>query len=184
MTTAQLKTLHTMFSRLKKLRPEIYDDAWLRLCVRNAGQVKPDCTGHVSTKSLTNVGLENVLAIIEQELERGGEQPGEYWRDTVSRRRGFATRRQLHAIAELAPQVPYPLEKLCLKFSDGRNALPEKLTPGQAQKLIEMMKEVAARSARKMPAGVEEGGTSTGETAGSKAECITVPSKEQDDSSH
>jgi hypothetical protein len=145
MTPTQLKTLHATFARLKALRPDIYDDAWLRLAVRNAGQVMPDCTGHVSTKSLTNTGMENVMAIIEQRLDEQHQAPGTYWRDTVARRTGYASRRQVHAIHELAPAVPYPLESICLKFSDGRHRAPEKLTPDQAQKLIEMMKNVASR---------------------------------------
>lgn len=55
---------------------------------------------------------------------------------------------------------------MCLKFSNGNSAEPAKLTMNQAQKLIEMLKGAAARCARKMPAGVDEGGASTGDTAG------------------
>jgi len=174
MTPTQLKTLHSTFARLKALRPDVYDDAWLRLAVRNAGHVKPDCTGHVSTKSLSNIGMENVMAIIEQRLDEQHQAPGTYWRDTVARRTGLASRPQVKAIRELAAQSPYPLDNSCMKFSDGRHTEPERLTPIQAQKLIEMLKDVAAR-AQKWPAGVEEGGTSTGIPRASNLKNTTPP---------
>jgi hypothetical protein len=171
MTPLQLRTLHTMYSALKKLRPDIYDDDWLRLLVRNAGNVKPDDTGHVSTKNLDNVGLENVLAVIEQRLHECNAAPGHRWRDAVSMRSGYATSRQVWSIKQLAPQQRYDLRAMCLKFSDGRAEIPERLTPAQAHKMVEFLKSAIARyprnpSAEKMPAGVDEGGASTGDTAG------------------
>jgi hypothetical protein len=53
----------------------------------------------------------------------------------------------VHRVEILSRQVRYCLPAMCEKFSGGRTQIPEKLTPGEAYKLIEMFTAVIRREA-------------------------------------
>lgn len=161
MTPLQIKSLHVALGQVKKLRPEIYDDAWWRMVLRNIGHVRPDSAGHVSAKALSHAGFEDVMAFLETHGFRDPAGPETRWRDIARRRLGFASSRQVKALRDLAGLQRYDLRAACLRMSDGAADAPERLTPCQAHKLIEMFKSVVARDAKK-PAGAEEGGASAG----------------------
>lgn len=144
MTPLQLKTLHAALGRLTRHRPDAYGRAWLDLAMRNVG-AEPDGDGRVSSKSLTNRQLEDVMALIEQAQDDEGFRPGSYWRDTVARRRGLASRPQARALRRLAALTRYDLAALCRRVSDGAAVCPERLTPRQAYQLTEALKDITAR---------------------------------------
>lgn len=169
LTRLQLQTIQIARREVAKLSNGHFTEEMFRSLLRLQGDVRPDETGHVSSKNLTNAGFDKVMAWMEENGFRD-RLPGRgetYWRDRCGYRTGYCTPRQVHEIQLLAPQQKYDLRAMCLKFSNGHSAEPAKLTMNQAQKLIEMLKDAAARCAEKMPAGVDEGGASTGDTAGS-----------------
>jgi hypothetical protein len=128
MTPAQIKILRTAVSRLG------IEDGEYRLILRNLGHVD-SCT------RLTPEGFEDVMA----HLEKRGFPAGHYWRNKVENRGNFADSRQAWLIRKLAESSPYPLAALCKKFSAERTGEPSKLTPSEANRLVEMLKASNAR---------------------------------------
>lgn len=118
------------------------DDADYRLVLRNLGNVGGE---RPSTKDLTQRGFEEVMAYF---AGVGAKVPGDpqHWLDKSQYRGNYADSRQVHLIQQLASRQQYSLDALCRKFSGNRAEHPSKLRPGEAHKLIEMLKNVVERT--------------------------------------
>lgn len=116
------------------------NDAQYRLLLLNVAGVE-SCT------KLDNRGVENVLAVLEALGFDGHVNGPTYWQEKAASRGERAGERMVHLIEQLAPGVPYPLGALVRKQSAGRTDVAADLRPGEAWKLIEMLKAAAARSA-------------------------------------
>jgi hypothetical protein len=142
MTTLQLKALHVAAGQLRKLRPDVFDDAWYRLVLVNVGNVRTMPGEKPSSKALTNAGFELVMAFMEESGFR--DSRGEaYWRSRLPH--GKASTRQVWQIHRLGNQQRYAIAGLCEQFSGGRTRHAEKLTPFEAVKLVEMLKQAVRR---------------------------------------
>jgi hypothetical protein len=119
------------------------EDAQYRTVLRNAAGVE-------TSKDLTQQAFEDVMAVLEDSGFQDPSDP-ERWRRKVEQRGSRPTARQLFLIRQVAPQQRYTLEALCQRFSAGRTDRPERLTPREAWKLIEMLKAAAAREANGPP---------------------------------
>lgn len=131
-TLSQIKTIQ-LGRRLCGL-----SDAQYRMLLRNVGGVD-------SSKELDSAGVEDVLAVMEDSGFDSHPSGPTYWRDKVRRRGHECGERAVHKIEELSRLQRYPLQRLCELFSNQRTSEPAKLTPGEAWKLIEMLKAAVAR---------------------------------------
>lgn len=101
--------------------------------------------GVESSKELSNVGVEDVMAVMEGMGFASHPQGPAYWRNKVSARGTFTNARMVHKINELAGQQRYELSAQVSKFSGGRSERPEDLRPHEAWALIEMLKAAVKR---------------------------------------
>ena len=116
------------------------NDAQYRLLLWNVAGVE-------SSKALDSRGVENVLAVMEASGFDGHAGGPTYWQDKAASRGERAGERMGRLIEQLAAGVPYALGGLVRKFTAGRTDDPAAMRPGEAWKLIEMLKAAAARSA-------------------------------------
>lgn len=154
MTNEQIKLIHVA-ARQVGLIDQDGDAARYRLMLSNVGGVE-------SSKQLTNEGLEDCMALMEdmgfsmqreRQIERasfmgvkGSIRPqSTYWRDRVARRSRFANSRMVWKILELAKEQRYELAAMCRRTSEGRVDDPEQLTPREAWNLIEGFKAIMDR---------------------------------------
>lgn len=114
------------------------EDPEYRLLLRNVAKVD-------SSKDLSQIGFEDVMAT----LEDVAESDNYYWREIVESRGDRCTSRAAFLIKQLAGQPGGDrygnLATLCHAHSEGRVMIPDKLTPAEARKLIEMLKAVVGR---------------------------------------
>lgn len=161
-TPKQIQVVQTARRRLQ------LDDADFRELLRKVGSVRPDETGHVSCKALTQKGFEAVMAHLERmgfKMRPG--QGGGYWRERQFRRRLLCSDREAHLIRELAGrQERYPLGALCRRHSGGHTDQPEQLTAKQAHGLIEALKQINARERRGQGSSAAPGKEAAGTDAG------------------
>lgn len=142
----QVQTLQIARRQVEKLSQGVFDESAWRIALRNVGKVKPDRTGHVSSKALDQAGFEAMMSFLEGMGYRRDSGNQTHWRNRNSQRTGFATTRQVYALRQLAAaDSRYDLGAMCLRASNGRHDQPEKLTPGQARNLIEAYKSIAQR---------------------------------------
>ena len=120
MTSQQLRTVNMAASWAKKNVPD-FDDAQWRLVLRNIGQVQADGDGHVSSKALSNSGMEQVMAWFESVgYRQGGSEPG-YWTAKAARYSRYqVTDREIRMIEELASQQPYELAGIIGRLTNHR----------------------------------------------------------------
>lgn len=117
------------------------NDAQYRMLLLNVAGIE-------SSTKLDNAGVEDVLATME-DLGFDSHPAGKtYWRDKVKRRGSECGERAVYKIRVLAQQQRYDLAALCLQFSHGRADDVTQLTPGEAWKLIEMLKAAVEREAQ------------------------------------
>jgi hypothetical protein len=138
MTPKQLQLIHTAARSLG------IEEGEYRLILLNIGHVH-------SSKDLTQVGLEDVMAHFEERgfrQNRCGRIHPFYWRQIRDNRIAFADSRQVHMIGALHAELEqgYTLEGLCMRHTHGRTDRPEKLTPREASNLIEALKAMKARA--------------------------------------
>ncbi|MGN6727776.1 MAG: phage protein GemA/Gp16 family protein [Tepidisphaeraceae bacterium] len=142
MTKNQLILVHQAKRELQQTRG--LDDAWYRDVLKIAG-------GVLSSKELSNAGFERVMGSFEgmgfrDSEQKAGRRSETYWRDCSNRRERFASTQQVHDIQARWQLIKgYTLTGLCKRFSHGRTEQPSKLTPYEAQQLVEMLKAVAVR---------------------------------------
>ncbi len=142
MTPQQLKLIHVA-RRATGMSEEDY-----RTGLRSIAHVE-------SSKNLTNIGFEDMLAWFESCGFRDTQHHAHFWRDIVDRRSSFANSRQLHEIARLysalstqhsALGLPvYTLASLVEHQCNDRTHEPSKLTPAEANNLIEAIKAIKNR---------------------------------------
>src|SRR5688572_22326993 len=85
--------------------------------------------GVASCKDLDNAGVEDVMAVLEDQGFDGHPGGKTYWRDKVRARGSRANARQVHLIERLAGQQRYSVPQLCERFSAGRTCTVEGLLP-------------------------------------------------------
>jgi hypothetical protein len=117
------------------------------LNIEQASMVLRNTAGVESTTQLDNVGVEDVMAVLEELLEEQGQEchysGPRYWRSRSDRR--FVSSRMVHRIEQLAANVDYDLGGLCERFSRsgqfpaGRTRAVRKLTGLEAWRLAEML---------------------------------------------
>jgi hypothetical protein len=147
-TGKQIQIVQIARRQVEKLSGGVFDDAAYQLALANC-DVAPGPDGRRSSKSLTQAGFEKYMAIMESMgFRQRAEGDDQHWRTRNSRRTGFATSRQVYVIREHAKRdTRYPLYALCRRVSNDQHNEPEKLTVGQARKLIEAMKSITSREA-------------------------------------
>jgi phage gp16-like protein len=136
LSNLQYRTVHIAAKQLG-----LNDDQY-RMVLRNVADVE-------SATVLDNVTFEQVMATFEEQGYRDPNKPGDYWRSKLNSRSRFANERLVRRVEILSRQVRYCLPAMCEQFSNGRTQIPEKLTPGEAYKLIEMFTAVIKREAIK-----------------------------------
>jgi len=144
-TRHQLQLLQIARRQVERASNGVFDEQAWRIALRNAGGVKPDQTGQVSSKSLDQAGFERVMDLLESMGFREKDKPADYWRSRCSVRTGLASTRQVREIYRLADGGRYTLPSMCLRASNNTHQTPEQLTPQQAHKLIEALKAVTKR---------------------------------------
>jgi len=93
----------------------------------------------------SQAAFEDAMAIMESMGFRNGGNPT-YWQDRVTNRVGTGGSRMVFKIRKLHEQHDrYPLESLCLRFSNQRTDQVTKLYPREAWNLIEMLKDAIER---------------------------------------
>jgi hypothetical protein len=159
MTRDQLKLIHIAAHQVGLIVGK--DDARYRLLLKNAAGVE-------SAKDLSNAQFEDVMAVLEDlgfSKERGwamdrssfsasggsaSRVQSSYWRDKVAARGSQANARMVWKIRDLLKtEHRYEARALCRRMSQGRTDEVDKLTPREAWNLIEMLKEVEQREARR-----------------------------------
>jgi hypothetical protein len=133
-TTSQIKIIQLGKKLLDLTEPQY------RMLLHNVAGVE-------SCKDLNNVGVEDVMAVMEGMGFDSHPSGATYWRDKVSARGTFANARMVHKIHALAPLQRYDLGAQVMKFTGGRSERPEHLRPHEAWALIEMLKAAGAREA-------------------------------------
>ena len=131
-TALEMKLIHVAY------RQAGLDEAQYRMVLRNVAGVD-------SAKSLSQVDLENVMAVFEDGGFRHAGKPADCWRAVVARRGSWCGERQVYLIEELAKEQPYDLAGMCRRFSGDRASRPDKLYPREASKLIEALKAICWR---------------------------------------
>ncbi len=126
----------------------------LHLAVRQAGleeehyrMILRNVAGVESSKELTQVDLENVMAVLEDSGFRHVGKPEDYWRSKVAMRGSICGERMVKKIEELAAGQKYDLAGLCRRVSEDRVARVDKLRPREAYRLIEALKAIVQRAA-------------------------------------
>jgi hypothetical protein len=134
-TAKQSKLIHMACNRAG------LDDAQYRVLLHNTARV-------ASSKDLDQRGFEDVMAVLEDYENRGGDTGGNtYWRDKVATRGTRNNERMLHLIRELAVNQRYDLAAMCQRFSRGRTDQADQLNSREQWKLIEMLKAAVNRDA-------------------------------------
>ena len=141
----QVKIIQIAKRKVEKLSQGVFDESSYQTLLRNCGVAPDPETGRCSSKKLTQAGFEKFLATLEGMGYRTGEDD-HHWRNRNSARTGLANSRQVHLIKQLAPQQQYSMASLCLSVSNNTHSEPEKLTLGQARKLIEGLKKIIERT--------------------------------------
>jgi hypothetical protein len=114
-TAKQSKLIHMACNRAG------LDDAQYRVLLHNTARV-------ASSKDLDQRGFEDVMAVLEDYENRGGDTGGNtYWRDKVATRGTRNNERMLHLIRELAVNQRYDLAAMCQRFSRGRTDQADQL---------------------------------------------------------
>lgn len=127
-----------------------FDDAQWRLVLRNIGQVQADGDGHVSSKALSNSGMEQVMAWFESVgYRQPGSEPG-YWTAKAARYSRYqVTDREIRMIEELAAQQPYELAGIIGRLTNHRTTDIQQLSATEAFKVIEALKSIVSREGAK-----------------------------------
>jgi hypothetical protein len=128
----QMMTIQTAKRWLEKHRG--MTDAAYRTLLRSVAKVE-------SSKDLDNAGFEQCMAVLEAQGFQSHPRGPTYWRDKAADGGG----RSSWKILTLAAESRYELASLCLRFSDGRTERSEDLTPQEAHRLTEMLKQSNAR---------------------------------------
>ena len=128
-TPLELKLVHLAY------RQAGLDEEQYRMVLRNVA-------GTESAKSLSQVDLENVMAVLEDSGFRHAGKSPDYWRSKVALRGSFCGERMVRKIEGLAAQQKYDLAGLCRRVSDDRVARVDKLMPREAHRLIEALKAI------------------------------------------
>lgn len=99
------------------------------------------------------------MAVLEERAEQQNVQLKEggdpnFWRTQVeNRKRPGGNSRLMHLVDELAAQQPYPLPALVRRYTAGAHDDYRRLLPFQLVHLVEMLKEIVEREARKAQQG-------------------------------
>jgi len=131
-TALELKLIHLAY-RQAGLSEEHY-----RLVLRNVA-------GVASAKLLSQIDLENCMAVFEDSGFRHAGKPADYWRSIVAMRGSQCGARMLRKIEELAAAQSYDLAGMCRRISGDRASRPDKLYPREASNLIEALKAISRR---------------------------------------
>lgn len=134
LSKSQIQLIH-----IAKHQAGLNDEAY-RTVLRSVGGVK-------SSKELSQGDYERVMAIFEQHGFIDARHGAGYWGRKTERAELFANERTVRKIEELAatPGQRYALPALCRQFSQGSTEQPAKLRPGEAWKLVEMLKAAIDR---------------------------------------
>jgi hypothetical protein len=125
------------------------DDAY-RMVLKNTG-------GAYSATQLDNASFERVMAVMESQGFIDSVHGAGYWTSKSGQRgSGMANERTVDHIVRLAKSCRYCVPAMCEKFSGGRTPYPEKLSSGEAWKLIEMMKAANGREAARQQKIMED----------------------------
>lgn len=131
LTDRQIALIHIAAKAVK------LDDAQYRLLLSNVA-------GVTSSDDLDQAGFEDVMAVLE-DMGWPPLKDQDYWRRKVSERGQSTGSRMAFKIRQLHEGLPYPLEALCRRFSEGRTDKLEELKPREAWKLIEGLKAMRDR---------------------------------------
>jgi hypothetical protein len=129
------------------------------LVLRNTGGVE-------SSKDLSQEGLENVMAVFEDAGFRHAGKPSDYWRSKVALRGSYCGARMERLLENLAARQKYDLAGLCRRFSGDRVCRVDKLTPMEAHRLANALRDIVAREEAAAGAAIEGSGKGAGGTAG------------------
>ena len=133
-TALQLRLLHLA------ARQAGLDETDYRLVLKN-------CAGVASSKNLDQAGFEDVLALFEERGYRDAGKPEDYWRSKVATRGSLCGARMEFKINELAGKQTYALSGLRRRFSNERTERVDRLSSGEAYRLVEALKEIIEREA-------------------------------------
>ncbi|GEM_PF-6840401 len=153
MTPLQLKNLG-IARRWAEKSIDGFDEAQFRLVLRNVGQVQEDATGHVSSKALSNSGLEIVMAWFESV---GWEDPWKekgYWQGQVKRQGG----RQEYSVAGLIEKYQISdayLAGIIRRITHDRTNQVSGCNAYEQGKIIEALKAIGNRPHAKLAKNAE-----------------------------
>ena len=143
MTPLQLKNLGMARGWAQKNVPD-FDEAAFRLVLRNIGHVQEDAAGHVSSKALTNSGLEAVMAWFESV---GWEDPWKgpnYWTNQTKK----GGNRQEYSVSGLCLKYQISdayLSGIINRITHGRTDQVSGCNAYEQGKIIEALKAVGNR---------------------------------------
>ena len=127
-----------------------FDDAQWRLILRNIGNVREDATGHVSSKSLDNRTVEQVLAWFESVGWQDRKHGPTYWTAKAQRYSRYQiTDSEIHMIEKLAAQQPYELAGIIGRLTNHRTTDIQQLSASEAFKVKEALKSIVSREGAK-----------------------------------
>lgn len=151
MSKDQLAAVHQARQRLEKLSGGAFDrDAYDALLTKLGGvrSLPP------SSKGMTKIGFERVMAKLEEMIAKHDPAAGTYWRSRLAQREHFASPELLEEIVTrygqaVAAGVTYPLAAIVSQMSNSRTRDAVELNPAEAKKVIEMLKAVTSRQEAK-----------------------------------
>ena len=139
-TPLELRMIHLAY------RQAGLDEEQYRMVLRSVA-------GVASAKELSQIDLENVMAVFEDSGFRHAGKPDDYWRMKVAMRGSFCGARMAHKIEGLAAGQKYDLAALCRRVSKDRVCRVDKLSPREGLAMIEMLKAICGRAAGDVGAG-------------------------------